>query len=98
MRGDPKIIEALNECLTAELTAINQYMVHSEMCANWGYKKLYKQIRGEAIQDRRRALDLPVGRDGVRPESVDHDEQDGGPLCWSATSASEHRHPREGSA
>ena len=36
MQGDPEIIELLNEILTAELTAINQYFIHSRMCANWG--------------------------------------------------------------
>jgi bacterioferritin len=50
MKGDPKVIEALNSLLADELTAINQYMVHAEMCENWGYDKL-----GEAIQ--KRAID-----------------------------------------
>ena len=36
MRGDTKVIEILNEVLTSELTAINQYFVHSKMCSNWG--------------------------------------------------------------
>ncbi len=40
MKGDPSIIEALNDILTAELTAINQYYVHYKMCENWGYKRL----------------------------------------------------------
>jgi bacterioferritin len=51
MRGDQKIIEVLNECLTAELTAINQYFVHAEMCANWGYKKLAKQDHAHAREE-----------------------------------------------
>ena len=55
MKGNDDVIEILNEVLTAELTAINQYMVHSEMVANWGYKKLYKQIRHEAIQEMQHA-------------------------------------------
>ena len=55
MKGHDDVIKILNEVLTAELTAINQYMVHSEMCANWGYKKLYKQIRHEAIQEMQHA-------------------------------------------
>jgi bacterioferritin len=47
MKSDPKIIETLNSLLADELTAINQYMVHAEMCENWGYDKL-----GDAIQKR----------------------------------------------
>ncbi len=38
MRGDPEIIELLNEILTAELTSINQYFVHAKMCENWGWR------------------------------------------------------------
>ena len=49
MQGDPQIIEALNEILTAELTAINQYFVHSRMCANWGYGKLAEKKHEESI-------------------------------------------------
>jgi bacterioferritin len=58
MKGNDDVIEILNEVLTAELTAINQYMVHSEMIANWGYKKLYKQVRHEAIQEMQHAESL----------------------------------------
>ncbi len=49
MRGDPEIIEALNEVLTAELTAVNQYFIHSRMCENWGYLRLAKQKYDESI-------------------------------------------------
>ena len=49
MRGDPKVIEALNDVLTAELTAINQYFIHSRMCRNWGYERLAKKKYEEAI-------------------------------------------------
>lgn len=52
---DPKIIEILNDVLTAELTAINQYFVHAEMCRNWGYQKLYGYIRKEAIEEMKHA-------------------------------------------
>lgn len=48
MKGNDKIIEVLNQLLADELTAINQYMVHSEMCDNWGYDSLHKAIEGQA--------------------------------------------------
>src|SRR3954451_10418920 len=44
MKGNPKVIEQLNRTLREELTAINQYFLHAEMCENWGYKKLSKYI------------------------------------------------------
>jgi bacterioferritin len=49
VRGDPAIIEALNDILTAELTAINQYFVHSRMCRNWGYPRLAKKKYEESV-------------------------------------------------
>jgi bacterioferritin len=58
MKGDPKIIEILNEVLTAELTAINQYFVHAEMCENWGYQRLLQAIRKESIEEMRHAEKL----------------------------------------
>ena len=51
MQGDPEIIERLNECLTAELTAINQYFIHSRMCENWGYERLAKKKYEESIDE-----------------------------------------------
>ncbi len=51
MKGNDKIITALNGLLADELTAINQYMVHSEMCDNWGYEKLHKVIEKRAIDE-----------------------------------------------
>lgn len=48
MKGNQKIIDVLNELLADELTAINQYMVHSEMCDNWGYQKLHTSIEKQA--------------------------------------------------
>jgi bacterioferritin len=51
VRGDPQIVEALNEILTAELTAINQYFIHSKMCANWGYRRLAKEKHEESIEE-----------------------------------------------
>ena len=55
MQGDPQIIEVLNDILTAELTAINQYFVHARMCQNWGYEKLAKKKREESIEEMRDA-------------------------------------------
>ncbi len=61
MKGDNRLIETLNSLLADELTAINQYMVHSEMCANWGYEKLHKLIEKRAITEMRHAEKL-IGR------------------------------------
>jgi len=55
MRGDPAIINALNEILTAELTGINQYFIHHKMCANWGYQKISKKKRAESIDEMKHA-------------------------------------------
>ena len=55
MRGHDQVIAALNDVLTAELTAINQYVVHARMCENWGYKRLWKKVREEAIGEMRHA-------------------------------------------
>jgi len=49
MRGDAQVIESLNDVLTAELTAINQYFIHHKMCENWGYERLAKKKREESI-------------------------------------------------
>ena len=51
MKGNEKVITVLNSLLADELTAINQYMVHSEMCENWGYQKLYQAIRKQAMDE-----------------------------------------------
>ena len=51
MKGQPAIIDLLNELLTNELTAINQYFIHAKMNANWGYTKLAKKIRDESIDE-----------------------------------------------
>ena len=55
MKGDPKLLETLNALLADELTAINQYMVHSEMCRNWGYDRLHERIEKRAIQEMKHA-------------------------------------------
>ena len=51
MQGNAKLLDALNQRLAEELTAINQYIVHAEMCANWGYDKLHKAIEHQAIDE-----------------------------------------------
>jgi len=51
MKGNEKLIAVLNSLLADELTAINQYMVHSEMCENWGYGKLHLAIRKQAMDE-----------------------------------------------
>ncbi len=61
MKGDPKLIKTLNSLLADELTAINQYMVHSEMCDNWGYGKLHKMIETRAVTEMKHAEKL-IGR------------------------------------
>jgi bacterioferritin len=55
MRSDDDVIELLNEVLTAELTAINQYFVHAKMCANWGYQRLHDHGRAESIDEMKHA-------------------------------------------
>jgi len=58
MKGDPKVIDFLNQVLKAELTAINQYFLHAEMCENWGYERLAKLIRKESIEEMQHAEKL----------------------------------------
>ncbi|MFZ1082843.1 MAG: bacterioferritin [Candidatus Kryptoniota bacterium] len=55
MEGNKQIIEYLNLRLAEELTAVNQYIVHAEMCDNWGYKKLHESIKKRAIQEMKHA-------------------------------------------
>jgi bacterioferritin len=61
MKGNERIIALLNEFLADELTAISQYMVHSEMCANWGYDKLHKSVEKRAVDEMKHAEKL-IGR------------------------------------
>ena len=58
MKGNEKIIEHLNARLAEELTAINQYMVHAEMCDNWGYERLHETIQKRAIAEMKHAEKL----------------------------------------
>ncbi len=61
MKGNDKIITTLNSFLSDELTAISQYIVHSEMCANWRYDKLHEVIEKRAIDEMKHAEKL-IGR------------------------------------
>jgi bacterioferritin len=68
MQGDPQILELLNQVLTAELTAINQYYIHYKMCANWGYERMAKKKREEAMEemhDADKVIDRILFLDGV---------------------------------
>jgi bacterioferritin len=58
MKGNEKIIHQLNARLADELAAINQYMVHSEMCADWGYDRLHETIEKRAIEEMKHAEEL----------------------------------------
>ncbi len=61
MKGDARLIETLNSLLADELTAINQYMVHSEMAANWGYGKLHEHFEKRAVNEMKHA-EMLIGR------------------------------------
>jgi bacterioferritin len=58
MRGDQRVIDALNELLTLELTVVNQYFVHSRMCANWGYARLEAKFRAAAMSEMKDAEEI----------------------------------------
>ena len=55
MRGDPEVVELLNEVLTSELTAVNQYFIHYRMLENFGYERLSKKKREESIEEMQHA-------------------------------------------
>jgi bacterioferritin len=61
MKGDERVLAVLNDLLADELTAVNQYMVHSEMCDNWKFEKLAKAVEGRAIEEMKHAEKL-IGR------------------------------------
>lgn len=61
MKGNPKLIDTLNALLADELTAINQYIVHAEMCEDWGYGKLHHGFEKRAIDEMKHAEKL-IGR------------------------------------
>jgi bacterioferritin len=58
MKGDSRIIDLLNEVLTNELTAINQYFLHGRICDNWGYERLFKKFRDQSIDEMKDADSL----------------------------------------
>lgn len=58
MKGDTRLIEALNEILTGELTGINQYFIHAKMCENWGFERIAEKVRAESIEEMKHAEDL----------------------------------------
>lgn len=61
MKGNPKLIDTLNSLLADELTAINQYIVHAEMCEDWGYSKLHHSFEKRSIDEMKHAEKL-IGR------------------------------------
>jgi bacterioferritin len=58
MQGNAEIVELLNEVLTGELTAINQYFIHAKMCGNWGFGRLEDKVREESIEEMKHAESL----------------------------------------
>ena len=68
MEGSPKIIELLNEALSAEFAAINQYFAHSKLCENWGWHRLASKYREESIEemhDAEKLMDRIILLDGM---------------------------------
>lgn len=61
MKGNPEVLTLLNDLLTNELTAINQYFIHAKMCDNWGYSALAAKLRDESIDEMRHA-DMVISR------------------------------------
>jgi len=55
VKGHDQVIQVLNDVLTAELTAINQYWIHARMCENWGYKRLWEKVRAESLGEMKHA-------------------------------------------
>jgi bacterioferritin len=68
MKGNEEVMNLLNQLLTNELTAINQYFIHAKMCRNWGYDRLAKKLRDESIDEMKHAelvIDRILFLDGV---------------------------------
>jgi bacterioferritin len=58
VKGDTQVIALLNDVLSAELTAVNQYWLHARLCENWGYERLWKKIREESLEEMKHADEL----------------------------------------
>ena len=58
MKGNPQVIQALNDVLAAELVGINQYFLHSKMCKNWGYERIAHKVYEESISEMKHASEL----------------------------------------
>ena len=68
MQGNARVVDALNDLLTLELTVINQYFLHSKMCENWGYERLAKRLRDvslDEMKDAERIVDRILLLDGI---------------------------------
>jgi bacterioferritin len=61
VKGNDEVLNLLNQLLTNELTAINQYFIHAKMCENWGYSRLAKKVRDESIDEMKHA-DIVITR------------------------------------
>ena len=75
MKGNQKVIDAMNAGLTIELTAINQYFIHAKMCKNWGFNKLAAHFQAESIEEMKHAellIDRILFLDGI-PEIARYD-------------------------
>ena len=73
MQGDPEVLKLLNEQLTSELTAINQYFLHSKMQDNWGFTELAEHTRAESFDEMRHAEAI-TDRAGDNTTDTDGDE------------------------
>ncbi|NIO08245.1 MAG: bacterioferritin [Deltaproteobacteria bacterium] len=76
MKGDPRVINALNQVLRKELTGINQYFIHAKMCKGWGYEVLFKFIWKESIEEMEHAdkvIDRILFLEGI-PNIVGYDK------------------------
>jgi bacterioferritin len=58
VKGDTQVIALLNDVLSAELTAVNQYWLHARLCENWGYERLWKKLREESLEEMKHADEL----------------------------------------